>query len=252
MAAEWAWEPDDFAVLWYSAANDRIPHPLRYTSRLASLDEVAAHRTTVRARYDADEFELIELALHTLTASDLRIEIGGDSTILGKGKPREYRVLGARTPYHAVILTQTAADGIDSQIRCRLFRVEQLPARLAALVPAVPPGRERAETFHVKDLQSAPATGHRTDGPRRRFGQLTADLTGTGVAGLLTGSLHHRPTPWYALAWFDRPRDGRYVQLQTREHLTVRPATPADLTTSFETWIEKALARLREDELDTW
>ncbi|RDI54206.1 ESX secretion-associated protein EspG [Nocardia mexicana] len=251
--AEWSWDPDDFAVLWYSDANDRFPHPLHYTSRLASNDEVAAHRNAVRARYDADETERITLALHTLTSCDLRIEIGGESTVLGKGKPREYRILGARTPYHAVMLTQTAADGVDGPIRCRLFRPEQLPARLAAILPSVPPGSGKPDTFHVDELRSRDDGYSSRNSPRERFDRLTQrPFDGSGAAGLLAGYLHSRPDPWYAMGWFDVTGDGRYVQQQTREHITVRPATTQDLTSHFETWIERSLQRLREDEPATW
>ncbi len=253
MAAEWLWEPEDFAALWYSEANDRIPFPIRYTSRLTTMDEVAAHRDTVRARYDRDELELIELALHTLTTSDLRIEIGGDSTILGRGAPREYRILGARTPYHSMILTQTAANGVDDKIRCRLFGADRLGSRMGAIIPQVPPGSARAETFHVQDLQSGSTPAdYSSSTPRRRFESLTGNLTGSGVAGLIAGSLYHHPTPWYATAWFDRTDDGRYIQHQTRDHITVRPAAPTDLSTVFNTWIEHALTRLREDEAAPW
>ncbi|WP_327099236.1 ESX secretion-associated protein EspG [Nocardia vinacea] len=251
--AEWSWEPDDFAALWYSEANDRFPHPLRYVSRLATNDEVAAHQAAVRARYGVEETEQINLALHTLTTSELRIEIAGESTVLGKGEPREYRVLGARTPYHAVMLTQTAAGGVDSPIRCRLFRTEQLAARLAAILPSVPPGSAKPETFHVEDLRSSNnGHGHGRNSPLERFDRLTQHRSGAGVAGLLAGYLHSRPAPWYALGWFDTEGDGRYVQQQTREHITVRPATTGDLTNYFETWIDLAVKRLRGGDPDNW
>ncbi|WP_280387959.1 ESX secretion-associated protein EspG [Nocardia wallacei] len=251
---EWSWEPDDFAVLWYSDANDRFPHPLRYVSRLATVGEVDAHRASVRARYSADELEEINLALHTLTTSELRIEIGGESTVLGNGTPREYRVLGARTPYHAVMLTQTAAGGVDGPIRCRLFRTEQLPGRLAAIVPKAPPGNQPPDTFHIDELRSR-ADGYAStrNSPRERFDRLTGRPSdGSGVAGLHTGYLHSRPSPLFAVGWFDITGDGRYLQQQTREHITVRPTTTQDLTACFESWIDRAVNRLREDQFDRW
>ncbi|AHH20598.1 putative EspG family protein [Nocardia nova SH22a] len=250
--AEWSWEPDDFAALWYSDANDRIPFPLHYTSRLATNDEVAAHRAAVRTRYDAEETQRINLAVHTLTNCDLRIEITGVSTVLGKGTPREYRVIGARTPYHAVMLTQTASGDDDGPIRCRLFRTEQLPGRLANIVPKIPPGGGQPETFHVNDL-AARDDGYTRNSARDRFDRLTdRRLDGSGVAGLLAGYLHRRPEPWFAIGWFDVAGDGRYIQQQSREHIAIRPAGPQDLTTYFETWIDRSLQRLRADEPDTW
>ncbi|WP_084531832.1 ESX secretion-associated protein EspG [Nocardia miyunensis] len=249
---EWRWDPDDFAVLWYSDANDRIPDPFSYTSTLATNNEVAAHRTAVRARYDAEETEQIELALHTLSTCQLRIEIIGHSTALGNGTPREYRILGARTPQHSVMLTQTAADGIDSPIRCRLFRSEQLPTRVATVIPAAPAGNTKPEIFHTTDLSAQHGHGGHGRSPRERFERLTARLAGSGVAGLLTGPLYQRPNPWYTIGWFEVPGDGRYTQQQSREHITIRPAGAQDLTTTFTTWIDQSLNRFREDEPDTW
>src|SRR6266567_9334547 len=133
MMAEWSWDADDFAVLWLGDARDRLPRPLGYTSRFPSQDEVHYHRQAVHSRYDADERDQIELAFHTLTTSDVRIEIVGRSQTLGRGKLREYRIVGARNPFHAVMLTQTAdpavgeTDSIDGAVRCRIFRTEQLP-----------------------------------------------------------------------------------------------------------------------------
>jgi len=255
--AEWSWEPDDFAALWLGDARDRLPRPLGYTSRIPTMDARAAHRRAVHARYDTDEREQIELAFHTLINSDVRIEIIGDSVTFGKGRRKEYRIAGARTSNHAVMLTQTADPGpdggIDGLIRCRLFRSEQLPARLANIVPSYPAGQGKPETFHVQDLKDPTADSYSRNTPRDRFDRMTKHpIDGGGVAGLLTGSPFHHPNPWYAAQWIDIARDGRYLQLRTREHLTVRPATPNDLTTHFATWIERALQRLRDDQPDTW
>ncbi|MQY20444.1 ESX secretion-associated protein EspG [Nocardia macrotermitis] len=255
--AEWVWEPDDFAALWLGEARDRLPRPLSYTSRFPTMDAATAHRRTVRARYDADQTELIELAFHTLVNSDVRIEITGESTTFGKGSPKEYRIVGARTPHHAVMLTQTADPGpqesVGGQIRGRLFRTEQLPARLANIVPSFPAGQTKPDTFHIKDLKTRQPETYSRNTPRDRFDRLTKQrLDGGGVAGLLTGSPFHHPNPWYTTQWLDIARDGRYLQLRTREHLTIRPATPTDLSTCFATWIERALQRLREDEPDHW
>ncbi|KZM69626.1 hypothetical protein AWN90_07545 [Nocardia terpenica] len=251
--AEWDWETDDFAALWYSDANDRFPRPLAYTSRLPTNDEVAAHRIAVRDRYDTEESERINLAFHTLTTSQLRIEILGESTTLGKGTPREYRIVGARTPYHAVMLTQTAADGTHGRIRCRLFRPEHLAPRLARVLPSFPSGTASPETFNIEDLrQRTDNHGYSRTSARERFERLAERPTdGGGVAGLLTGPIHSRPDPWYTAQWLDIAGDGRYLQQRTREHLTMRPATTADLTTLFTAWIDRVLQRLRETD-ENW
>lgn len=246
--AEWHWEPDDFAALWFSDANDRFPRPLTYTSRFRTAEPLAAHRKAVRESYDADETELLTLAFHTLEKSELRIEIHGESSILGKGRPREYRIVGARTSHHAVLLTQTAADNVHGDIKCRLFGTEQLASRLAHIVPKAPPGRAGTQTFHRDDLRSPEQRGSTRNSPQERFRRLVGGpIDGGGSAWLRTDYLHSRPDPWYATEWFDATGDGRYLQQRTREHVTIRPAATTDLAACFTGWIDRALQRLREE-----
>ncbi|RMI35072.1 ESX secretion-associated protein EspG [Nocardia stercoris] len=247
--AEWSWETDDFAAFWYSDANDRFPYPIAYTSRFATADAAAAHRAAVRARYDADQTELIQLAMDTVTASDVHIEIVGSSTTFGNGSPREYRMLGARTMSHAVLLTQAADDGVHGAIRCRLFPSEQLGRRLGDVLPAAKPGSGRTETFHLADLQP--------DAPDSRAAQRFEQLgrrrfDGSGQAALYTGNIHARPDAWFETRWVDVTGDGRYLQQLNGEHLTLRPVSAGDLATGFDSWIARALDRLRADEPDTW
>ncbi|WP_280234653.1 ESX secretion-associated protein EspG [Nocardia cyriacigeorgica] len=248
---EWKWDPDDFAALWYSDAHDRFPRPLRYVSRFAFRGEAAAHRETIRAGYDRDELERIRLAFHTLAASDFRIEILGGTTRTKRGREGEYRVVGASTAYQAVMLSQTAIDGVDGRITCRLFRPEQLPARLAAALPACAPGKFAPATFHLADLDPSRTPGgssfaHRS--PREEYQRLVLrPADGGGNAGLLTGPIHSRPQPRYATQWFDITGDGRYQEHRIRDQLTVRPATGATFTEQFTHWVDRTRRRLREE-----
>ncbi len=257
--AEWSWDPDDFAVLWLGDARDRLPRPIGYTSRLSSQDAVHYHRQAVYARYDTDQREEIELAFHTLTSADLRIEITGISKVLGKGTSKEYRIVGARNTYHAVMLTQAAdpaageTDSVEGTVRCRLFRTEQLAARLAAVVPSFPAGQGKSDTFHIQDLRDWPAESYTRNTPRDRFDRMAKHpIDGGGGGGLFTGSPSLNPDPWYSVQWVDIAGDGRYVQQRTREHLTVRPAALNDLTACYSTWIDHALRRLHDDTPAVW
>ncbi|MBF6341921.1 ESX secretion-associated protein EspG [Nocardia cyriacigeorgica] len=248
---EWKWDPDDFAALWYSDAHDRFPHPLRYVSRFAFLGEAAAHREKVRAGYDRDELERIQLAFHTLAASDFRIEIIGGTTKTRRGGEGEYRVVGGSTAYQAVVLSQAAYDGVDGPITCRLFRPEHLAGRLTAAMPSCAPGKQPAATFHLADLDPA-RTPHRSSfahrSPREEYQRLALrPADGGGNACLFTGPLHSRPDPWYATQWYDITGDGRYQEHRVRDQLTVRPATGATLTEQFAHWIERARRRIREE-----
>lgn len=159
--AEWTWEPDDFAALWFSPANDRFPNPLRFTSRFPYRDDFDAHRVTVRERYSRDELEEIQLALHTLTTSTMRVEIFGGTTQHKnpKGGIRVYRVVGARNDHRAMSLAQATFGDFIGPIRCRLFPVDHLTAQLSSALPPCKPGTQPPDTFHPDDLYGRP-NGH--------------------------------------------------------------------------------------------
>ncbi|WP_405161836.1 ESX secretion-associated protein EspG [Nocardia sp. NBC_01499] len=256
---EWTWEPDDFAALWYSDAHDRFPGPLRYTSRFALRDEFAAHRRAVHDRYSADELEEIQLALHTLGTSDMRIEIlGGTSkhkNSTGDDDLREYRILGARNPYRAVTLMQGGTATDHGPIRVRMFRPESLPARIVQAIPSCTPGTAAPATFHPDDI--APRrNGYFEDvarqTPREQYQRLLGRPTdGGGSAVLVAAPLHTLAEPWNVLQWHDITNDGRYTEIRG-PHITVRPTTPADLTTHFTTWLDRAQQRLADADPDPW
>jgi len=253
--AEWSWDTDDFAALWLGDAHDRIPGPLRHTSRFALNDEADAHRAAVRERYSVDELGDIHAALHTLGVSDVRVEILGGScrhrNSTGRNDLREYRVLGARAGDRAVVLTQHGTDREHGRIRLRAFDSAQLPSRLTQAVPACMPGAQRAEVFHPGDLAPrrdgySQDNAHNT--PRERYRRLLGRPSdGGGTAALLTGPLYKRSAPARLLQWYDISGDGRYTEQRT-VNIDVRPATPADLTRHFTTWIAETVDRLRADD----
>lgn len=252
--SKWIWEPDDFAALWYRDGIDRFPRPLHYLSRYKTRNPYEAHAAAVRARYDRDEHELIRLALNTLSGGDLRIEILGASSATGKGRVREYRVVGARTTHHGVVLAQSVIDGIDGSVHAHLFAADQLPKRLAALLSPCDPGRERGGTFHIDDLAPGGADQQSMRrGPGEQYRRLALrPADGGGTAGLRVGSILDRPTPWYGFQWYDISGDGRYMEKRTREHVSVRPAGVQDFAAGFAEWIDRALRRLRDEEPDVW
>ncbi|MBO0854288.1 MAG: ESX secretion-associated protein EspG [Nocardia sp.] len=249
--SEWHWDPDDFAALWLSAGNDRLPGLLRYTSRFAYENDFAQHRHAVRERYDADELELIETGLRTLDESGFRIEIlGGTSRYRGSdGSVRVYRIIGARTPERAAVLHQFTQGDRDGLIRLRLCRPDQLAARIGATIPPSDAGTQHPITVHPADLREArrSATGN---APHERYHRMMKAVEGGGSATLHVGAFNTDPKPWKAVQWHDIS-DGRYIELHT-EHITVRPLAPRDLTARFDTWLELGVDHLQEQQPGTW
>ncbi|MFC4125768.1 ESX secretion-associated protein EspG [Nocardia rhizosphaerae] len=252
--AEWVWEPDDFAALWYSDGIDRFPRPLHLLSKYRTVEEYEANRARVLASFDAEEMELIRLALHTLTFGRFRIEIRGGSTATDQGDLREYRIVGAANQQHGVVLAQATVDEVDGPIHARLFPADQLAQRLSARVPNCRPGSHSTLAFPTADLQSAPSpTSYARRTPREQYEALTRrPIDGSGYARLFTGHILDRPAPWFTTQWIDVTDDGRYLQIRTPDRLTVRPAAIPDLTAGFTTWIDRADRRLRESEPATW
>lgn len=255
--AEWTWEPDDFAALWFSPANDRFPNPLRFTSRFASRDDFDMHKVTVRERYSRDELEEIQFALHTLSAAPVRIEIFGGTTQHNNphGGIRVYRVVGARSGHHAMTLAQATFGDVNGPIRCRCFPAEHLPAELAGCLPRCKPGSQPPATFHPEDLGGR-TTGHlesiARNTPRERYQRLLhRPADGGGSALLYTGPVNALNRPLTTVQWHDITDDGRYTETRG-EHIAVRPTNPADLTAHFTTWIDRVLRRLHEADEDRW
>ncbi|WP_327150239.1 ESX secretion-associated protein EspG [Nocardia sp. NBC_01329] len=255
--AEWVWEPDDFAALWYSDAYDRFPTPLRYTSRFAFNDEARAHRLTVRDRYSREERAGIQVALDTLGTSEMRIEILGSTCAhkrsTGRDDRRQYRIVGARTEAYAVMLSQVGAEGDYGPIQVRLFRPENLAARLVSGLAPCTPGTGEAATFHPGDLeprQEAHFEDHRRARAREEYRKLIGrEKDGSGCAVLLMGRFDAATEPARVLRWHDIAGDGRYTE-QRGNHVTVRPATSAEFTRHFGTWLDNAWRRLEEERAD--
>lgn len=256
----WTWDPDTFAAHWFDEGNDRMPTPLRYRSRFATMDQYEAHRAAVRAGGDIDEQERIRLLVHTLRNCDMRIEIlfGSVKHRGGDGQTRkDLRMVGARTYAHAVVLSQTALRGEDSDIRAQLLRADQLPAALAAGIPPCEPGRDKPVTFDLADVQAAKEAGYSaqydTRSPRGRFAQLARrQVDGGGQAILRLGNFHAAHNRHRALQWGDFTGDGRYVEQRNRTHLELRPATTQGLSAIFAGWIDRAERTLREEAEDAY
>ncbi|WP_433525849.1 ESX secretion-associated protein EspG [Nocardia pseudovaccinii] len=238
---EWTWEPDDFAALWFNPINERFPNPLRFTSRFAHRDDFDAHRATMRERYSPDEFEKIQLALHTLITSTIRIQIFGGTTRHENpnGGVRLYRVVGARTDQHAMSLAQATFGNTDGPIRCHLFPTDHLPAQLADCLPPCNPGTQPQSSCH-------PDNGTPHEHVQRL---LHRPADGGGSALLYTGPVEKPNTPLAAVQWHDITDDGRYTELHD-QHITVQPTTPTDLAAHFSTWIAHAIQSRLESEQD--
>jgi hypothetical protein len=211
-----------------------------------------ANRAEVHRRYDEDEADRIRLALHTLTSSQLRIEIfGGTSRYQGStGAARMYRIIGARTMYRAAVLRQHTEGDTEGRIRLRLCRPENLPAHLVSTLPRRGPGGHAALTVHPGELREyrRSSTGNTPAERYRRL--LDGPMDGGGSARLRIGPFNTDPAPAATLHWYDLA-DGRYLEIRD-EHVSIRPAGTTEIASRFAALIERALRRIRDERRETW
>ncbi|WP_433601009.1 ESX secretion-associated protein EspG [Nocardia sp. CA-135953] len=170
------------------------------------------------------------------------------------GGVRISRLIGARTDYHAMSLAQATFDDVPGPIRCRLFPVDHLPAQLVSSLPPCNSGTQPSATFHPDDL-STRANGHlesvTRNSPRERYQRLLhRPADGGGSALLHIGPANKLTAPSTTVQWHDITGDPCYTETH-RQHITVRPTTPTDLTSHFTSWIDQVTQRRREAE-DHW
>ncbi|GEM29747.1 hypothetical protein NN3_07540 [Nocardia neocaledoniensis NBRC 108232] len=245
--SEWTWDPDDFAALWLNDGRDRFPRPLHFTSRFRYREDFDAHARGVRARYTGEESSAIELALNTLAAATIRVEVFAET---GPSGSHVHRIVGARDLHNAVIAAQTVIDGVDGPIWVRRGRPENLGKGIASRIPPCAPGRRRAEEFFTRDLEPD-YNNHFTDvahnTPIERYNRVVAHpRSGSGSAAIRTGDINTRTDPERYIEWLDMADDGRYIVHRTRERLTIESGDTAALATIVTGWIDRALERQRE------
>ncbi|MFE3545660.1 ESX secretion-associated protein EspG [Nocardia sp. NPDC059177] len=253
----WTFDPETFAAHWYSDANDRFPSPLKYLSRYRTEDEFAQFRSRIRADLHRSEREEIDLALHTLTTSQTRIEIVGCTvkhhSSTGADDSKEYRIVGARDHHRAVLAFQGGRSAEYGDIRLRLFGPDRLGDQLTGAVPACVPGRQPPATFHPQDLEPD-AGGYfddvRRDSARGKYQRLLGTRgDGYGIARLYIGTARSAADHSGVVRWFDVTGDGRYVETRG-QHVTVRPGSREELTARFVNWVDRAGRQLDRQDSD--
>jgi hypothetical protein len=248
--ASWSFDAEEFAALWYGPANDRMLYPLDYLSRFSHVNERDAYWATVRHDYSEhgrlawDEADLLRRAFTVLTAPQAWAEMHGVCDRVGP-----IRVAAARHDRHAALAVQfTRRPRIDVSITA----AQNLPARLAKLLPKRPPGTQRAEAFVASDLypERQPIvryTGEST--PLERYQRIVRrPSTGAGVVTVFRGPRHtgaRQPRKVGTVRWHDIGGDGRYMETGTRT-ITVAPADPNALQAAFARLLDHAITEYRE------
>ncbi|WP_280257106.1 ESX secretion-associated protein EspG [Nocardia wallacei] len=232
----WSFTPDEFAHIWRETDLDRHPFPLRILETPRTEDEAAALRRTLEARLPLRADPDLSACLRILARPQTRVvALGG-----GHAPGSEIRVLGAAVYDHAVLAVQEpgGSPGFGGNVRISIGHSAKLGARVAALLPETPPGREPARSAPaaaVRDEETVAAT--QPPVPRIRRLLLRPHTAEGHIRIEAALDRDNPPTPVY-YTWIDVADDGRYL-IRAGAEVHVVPASAQQLATH----LQKRIAR---------
>ncbi|WP_280261552.1 ESX secretion-associated protein EspG [Nocardia wallacei] len=218
----WSFTPDEFAHIWRETDLDRHPFPLRILETPRTEDEATALRRTLEARLPLRSDPDLSACLRILAEPHTRVvAIGGRHT-----PGSEIRALGAAVFDHAVLAVQDpgGCPGFGGRVHISIGHSAKLGARIAALLPEAPPGREPARTAATAAVRDE-ETVVTTQPPVPRIRRLLLKPH-TAEGHIRIESRLDRddpPTPVY-YTWIDVADDGRYL-IRAGEEVHVVPAS---------------------------
>lgn len=222
----WTFTPDEFAHIWRETDLDRIPYPLRVleTPRTERAAEVLRAELDRRLPLGADPD--LSACLRILAAPHTRMAAVG-----GTDRPGgEIRILACAVYDRAVLAVQAPGRTPDfgGSIRVSIGHSARLGARVTALLPAAPPGRQPSRTASaaaVRDEETVVPTEPAAPRIRRL---LRAPHTARGHIRVEPRLDRPAPPPSLHYTWLDVEDDGRYL-LRTDENVHMAPASAEQL-----------------------
>ncbi|MFI5782027.1 ESX secretion-associated protein EspG [Nocardia sp. NPDC051570] len=218
----WSFTPDEFAHIWRETDLDRHPFPIRILESPRTEDEAAALRRTLQARIPLRSDPDLSACLRILARPHTRVVAIGGPHAPGS----EIRALGAAVYDHAVLAVQEPGRSPDfgGRVNISIGHSTKLGARIAALLPDTPPGREPARsapTEAVRDEENA--RGGAALAPRiRRL--LVKPHTAEGHIRIEPRLDRTDPPPAVYYTWIDVVGDGRYL-IRAGDDVHVVPAS---------------------------
>ncbi|NEW46026.1 ESX secretion-associated protein EspG [Nocardia cyriacigeorgica] len=205
----WTFTPDEFAHIWRETDQDRHPYPLRILETPRTEHEAETLRAELATRLPLGTDPDLSACLRILAAPHTRIvAIGGGHTA-----GSEIRLLATAVFDRAVLAVQEPGRTPDfgGQVRISIGHSAKLGARIAALLPKTPAGREPARAAAadaIRDDEVVIAT-QRAALPIRRL--LLKPHTAEGHIRIEPRL--DRPTPPAPVhyTWIDVEGDGRYL-----------------------------------------
>ncbi|WP_280400788.1 ESX secretion-associated protein EspG [Nocardia carnea] len=225
----WSLTPDEFAHVWRQADLDRLPYPLRVLETPRTERDARVLHADLARRLPPDPD--LEACLRILAAPHTRVIAIGGAAAPG----RELRALGCVVYDRAVLAVQepgrTAEFG--GTVTLSIGHRAKLGARLAALLPESPAGRQPARTAStaaVRDTETV-VQQERAAAPIRKL--LCAPHTARGHIRIEAHLDLPKPPPALHYTWLDLENDGRYL-LKADETVHIVPASTEQLATHLQ------------------
>ncbi|MFI5780942.1 ESX secretion-associated protein EspG [Nocardia sp. NPDC051570] len=225
-----------FTLALEAFGRDRLPYPLRYLPEgVDALDDYERARAEAAQRLAQAADERLFGALAVLLDPQVRVEIHG---FYGPDFARVVRVHAGMVSGTATLAVQIPGptQQYGGDVILAVCAPGQLPAQLAANLPACPPGTQPPITGWRSDLERTEYVRHPTQLSHteklQRIVRRKRSSMGE-VAVFAGGALDSRPTEdGRGFHWLDyRPADGRYLLLPNgRDEFTLTPG-PVDVIT---------------------
>ncbi|MCM6777617.1 ESX secretion-associated protein EspG [Nocardia sp. CDC159] len=218
----WSFTPDEFAHIWRETDLDRHPFPIRILESPRTEDEAAALRRNLQERMPLRSDPDLSACLRILAQPHTRVVAIGGSHTPGS----EIRALGAAVYDHAVLAVQEPGRSPDfgGRVTISIGHSTKLGARIAALLPDTPPGREPARSAPagaVRDEETVRGTAPLAPRIRRL---LVKPHTAEGHIRIEPRLDRDDPPPAVYYTWIDVAGDGRYL-IRAGDDVHVVPAS---------------------------
>ncbi|MFI9505045.1 ESX secretion-associated protein EspG [Nocardia sp. NPDC052566] len=205
----WTFTPDEFAHVWRETELDRHPYPLRVLETPRTEDEAAALRSRLTER--------LPLCGDPDLSACLRIMARPHTRIVGIGGTHqpgsEIRLLACAIFGHGVLAVQEPGRSHDygGRIRISIGRSSGLGARIAALLPSTPAGREPARTATSEAVRDGEVVVAAQPAAPRIRRLLLKPHTAEGHLRIEARLDAPTPLPPVHYTWIDVQGDGRYL-----------------------------------------
>lgn len=226
----WSFTPDEFAHIWRETDLDRHPFPIRILESPGTQAHAEALQRELRERMAPGSDPDLSACLRILARPHTRVvAIGGGHT-----PGSEIRALGAAVYDHAVLAVQDSGPSPDfgGTVHISIGHSTKLGARIAALLPDTPPGREprTASAEAVRDEETVVAADPLVPRIRRL---LLKPHTAEGHIRIEPRLDRENPPAPVYYTWIDVAGDGRYL-IRAGEQVHLAPASVQQIGTHLQ------------------